>query len=31
LVSSLNYYIPDSIVHLKNDCALEHLRVNAIF
>jgi hypothetical protein len=31
LVSSINYYIPESIVQLKNDCALLHLRVNAIF
>jgi hypothetical protein len=31
LVSSINYYIPESIVQLKNDYALLHLRVNAIF
>jgi hypothetical protein len=31
LVSSIIYNIPKSIVQLKNDCALLHLRVNAIF
>jgi hypothetical protein len=31
LVSSINYYIPESIEQLKNDCTLLHLRVNTTF